>query len=310
MTDFAKGNPEIIFPTDDGALKAFLRNINKIPLLKPNDELRLAIRARKGEKAAQTQLVEANLRFVVLVAKQYQNQGLSLSDLIGEGCCGLIKAASRFDETRGFKFISYAVWWIRQAILQSLAEQSRIVRLPSNRAFSVSKVFRFKSDFERQYGFSPSLEVIAKNLELTEFEVIEAVNMRNRTAALDPLVDSDDGSTLKDILVDNSQPSPDELVINESISHAVRKVLGTIPPRESEILELLFGFSGRKYTLEEIGDRIGLTRERVRQLKEKALRRLQHSSRREFLMAAYNGETSGGLLLPPKPKQRSFLKDV
>jgi RNA polymerase primary sigma factor len=231
-------------------------------------------------------LTKANLRFVVSVAKQYQNQGLSLADLINEGNIGLIKAAKRFDETRGFKFISYAVWWIRQAILQALAEQSRIVRLPLNRVGTLHKIGKISSSLEQEYGREPSPDEIARELELSEVEVSDTLKISNSHLSLDAPFSVSEDNSLMDVLEDEFQPAPDEALLVESLKVEIERALDSLNPREAEVVNLYFGLTTEKaLTLEEIGARFGLTRERVRQIKEKAIRRLRHASRSRSLKA-------------------------
>jgi RNA polymerase primary sigma factor len=277
------------FRDEDPSLDLYLREIGETALLSAGEEVELAKRIRNGEHEALEKLTKANLRFVVSVAKQYQNQGLSLADLINEGNIGLIKAAKRFDETRGFKFISYAVWWIRQAILQALAEQSRIVRLPLNRVGTLHKIGKISSSLEQEYGREPSPDEIAKELALTEVEVSDTLKISNSHLSLDaPFSDSEDNSLL-DVLEDELQPSPDECLLDESLRIEIEKALDTLTPREAEVINLYFGLNHEKpLTLEEIGARFSLTRERVRQIKEKAIRRLRHASRSKALRAYLN----------------------
>jgi RNA polymerase primary sigma factor len=277
------------FRDEDPSLDLYLREIGETPLLTADEEVELAKKIRQGDHASLERLTKANLRFVVSVAKQYQNQGLSLADLINEGNIGLIKAAKRFDETRGFKFISYAVWWIRQAILQALAEQSRIVRLPLNRVGTLHKIGKISSSLEQEYGREPSPDEIAKELALTEVEVSDTLKISNSHLSLDaPFSDSEDNSLL-DVLEDELQPSPDESLLDESLRIEIEKALDTLTPREAEVINLYFGLSHEKpLTLEEIGARFSLTRERVRQIKEKAIRRLRHASRSKALRAYLN----------------------
>lgn len=277
------------FRDEDPSLDLYLREIGETALLSANEEVELAKRIRSGEHEALEKLTKANLRFVVSVAKQYQNQGLSLADLINEGNIGLIKAAKRFDETRGFKFISYAVWWIRQAILQALAEQSRIVRLPLNRVGTLHKIGKISSSLEQDLGREPSPDEIAKELALTEVEVSDTLKISNSHLSLDaPFSDSEDNSLL-DVLEDELQPSPDECLLDESLRIEIEKALDTLTPREAEVINLYFGLNHEKpLTLEEIGARFSLTRERVRQIKEKAIRRLRHASRSKALRAYLN----------------------
>jgi RNA polymerase primary sigma factor len=277
------------FRDEDPSLDLYLREIGETSLLTADEEVELAKKIRSGDHDALERLTKANLRFVVSVAKQYQNQGLSLADLINEGNIGLIKAAKRFDETRGFKFISYAVWWIRQAILQALAEQSRIVRLPLNRVGTLHKIGKISSSLEQEYGREPSPDEIAKELALTEVEVSDTLKISNSHLSLDaPFSDSEDNSLL-DVLEDELQPSPDECLLDESLRIEIEKALDTLTPREAEVINLYFGLNHEKpLTLEEIGARFSLTRERVRQIKEKAIRRLRHASRSKALRAYLN----------------------
>lgn len=274
---------------EDRSLDLYLREIGETPLINAAEEVELAKRIRKGEQKALEKLTKANLRFVVSVAKQYQNQGLSLADLINEGNIGLIKAAKRFDETRGFKFISYAVWWIRQAILQALAEQSRIVRLPLNRVGTLHKIGKVSSSLQQGLGREPSPIEIAKELSLTEGEVSDTLKISNSHLSLDAPFSASEDNSLIDILEDEMQPSPDESLLTESLRVEIEKALDTLTPREAEVINLYFGLSHEKpLTLEEIGARFSLTRERVRQIKEKAIRRLRHASRSKALRAYLN----------------------
>ncbi|MFH1701019.1 MAG: sigma-70 family RNA polymerase sigma factor [Candidatus Zixiibacteriota bacterium] len=271
---------------EDRSLDLYLREIGSTPLITAQEEVRLAQRIRKGDKTALEKLTKANLRFVVSVAKNYQNQGLSLADLINEGNIGLIKAAKRFDETRGFKFISYAVWWIRQAILQALAEQSRIVRLPLNRVGTLHKIGKVSSRLEQTFGRNPSPEEIADKLELTENEVSDTLKISNTHLSLDQPFSVSEDNSLIDILEDEYQPGPDEALLDMSLRVEIDKALDTLTPREAEVINLYFGLNAEKaLTLEEIGTRFNLTRERVRQIKEKAIRRLRHASRSRSLRA-------------------------
>jgi RNA polymerase primary sigma factor len=274
---------------EERSLDLYLREIGETPLISPDEEVDLAKKIRKGDQEALEKLTKANLRFVVSVAKQYQNQGLSLADLINEGNIGLIKAAKRFDETRGFKFISYAVWWIRQAILQALAEQSRIVRLPLNRVGTLHKIGKISSTLEQEYGREPSPDEIAKELELTELEVSDTLKISNSHLSLDAPFSVSEDNSLIDILEDEMQPPPDEDLIGDSLKVEINKALNSLSPREAEVINLYFGLSNEKaLTLEEIGARFGLTRERVRQIKEKAIKRLRHTSRSKALRAYLN----------------------
>ena len=274
---------------EDRSLDLYLREIGETPLINAEEEVRLARRIKQGDKSALDKLTKANLRFVVSVAKQYQNQGLSLADLINEGNIGLIKAAKRFDETRGFKFISYAVWWIRQAILQALAEQSRIVRLPLNRVGTLHKIGKISSRLEQGLGREPSPEEIAKELELSEGEVSDTLKISNSHLSLDAPFSTSEDNSLIDILEDEFQPSPDEALLSASLRVEIEKALDSLTPREAEVINLYFGLNQEKaLTLEEIGARFSLTRERVRQIKEKAIRRLRHASRSRSLRAYLN----------------------
>jgi RNA polymerase primary sigma factor len=270
------------------SLDQYLQEIGKVDLLTPEQEIELAIRIKKGDKLALEALTKANLRFVVSVAKQFQNQGLSLGDLINEGNLGLIKAAQRFDETRGFKFISYAVWWIRQSIMQAIAEQSRIVRLPLNRVGSLGKLSKAYRDLEQEYERKPTTEELAQVLDMNVEEVADTMQLYGRHVSMDaPLKEGDDNkNSLGDILVNEQQPSPDGTLMKESLKQEVENVLSTLNEREAEVIKLYFGInSEHAATLEEIGERFNLTRERVRQIKEKALRSLRYASRSSSLKA-------------------------
>jgi RNA polymerase primary sigma factor len=266
------------------SIEKYLEEIGGYSPLAPEEEIELARQIRKGNARALDKLVKANLRFVISVAKEYQGQGLPLQDLISEGNLGLIKAAQRFDETRGFKFISYAVWWIRQSILQALAEQSRVVRLPLNRVGAINKVGRALEDLEKKFGREPSMEEIADKMEMTAYEVADVLKTSARHLSLDEPFKEDEGNSLLDILESDRYAPPDETLMQESLQVEIDKVLSTLKPREAEIIRLYFGLDGdRPLTLEEIGEHFKLTRERVRQIKEKALRRLRHRSRLEPL---------------------------
>ncbi|MEK7570103.1 MAG: sigma-70 family RNA polymerase sigma factor [Patescibacteria group bacterium] len=270
----------IKYRDEDRSLDLYLREIGETPLITADEEVRLARRIKLGDKRALEKLTKANLRFVVSIAKQYQNQGLSLADLINEGNVGLIKAARRFDETRGFKFISYAVWWTRQAILQALAEQSRIVRLPLNRVGTLHKIGKSSARLEQHLGRQPSPGEIAADIQLSEAEVTETLTIFNSHLSLDAPFSQDEQNSLLDILEDEGQPSPDEEMIRASLQQEVQKALDSLTAREAEVISLYFGLYGKRaLTLEEIGSRFSLTRERVRQIKEKAIRRLRHASR-------------------------------
>ena len=265
------------------SLDKYLQEIGHEELISVDEEVELAQKIRNGDKKALEKLTKANLRFVVSVAKQYQNQGLSLPDLINEGNLGLIKAAKKFDETRGFKFISYAVWWIRQSILQALAEQSRLVRLPLNQVGSVNKVSRAFNKFEQENERRPSIEEIAAEIDLPQAKIAEAIKVGNRQISVDaPFSDSDDNSLL-DILPNTSIPNADKGLDIESLKEEVNRALSTLNERERDILKDFFGLNGTELTLEEIGQKYGLTRERVRQIKEKAIRRLRNSTQNKLL---------------------------
>ena len=262
-------------------LDRYFDEISKESLLSPDEEIALAKKVRSGDESALEQMTRANLRFVVSVAKRYQNQGLSLGDLINEGNLGLIKAAKRFDETRGFKFISYAVWWIRQSILQALAEQSRVVRLPLNRVGVMNKVNRTLGYLEQKYEREPTAEEVAEALEMTSIDVSDTIQMSARHLSVDAPFSGNDDNSLLDVLPDNdSYTEPDSPLIDESLKMEVEKVLSSLSEREAEVIRLYFGLvNERSMTLEEIGERFKLTRERVRQIKEKSIRKLRHTSR-------------------------------
>ncbi|AFK05313.1 RNA polymerase, sigma 70 subunit, RpoD subfamily [Emticicia oligotrophica DSM 17448] len=268
------------------SLDKYLQEIGKVDLLTPDEEVILAQKIRDGDQYSLERLTKANLRFVVSVAKQYQNQGLSLGDLINEGNLGLIKAAQRFDETRGFKFISYAVWWIRQSILQALAEQSRIVRLPLNRVGSLNKISKTFSDLEQKFEREPSPEELAEVLEITAAEVIDTLKISGRHVSVDaPFVQGEENSLL-DVLENDSEVKPDQGLIDDSLRREVMRALSTLTQREAEVITYYFGLNGEQaMTLEEIGEKFNLTRERVRQIKEKAIRRLRQTSRSKALKA-------------------------
>jgi RNA polymerase primary sigma factor len=267
------------------SLDKYLQEIGKVDLLKPEEEIELAIQIKDGNQDALEKLVKANLRFVVSVAKQYQNQGLSLGDLINEGNLGLIKAAKRFDETRGFKFISYAVWWIRQSILQALAEQARIVRLPLNRVGSLSKFGKAFSVLEQLYEREPSPEELAEMLEIAVDEVRETMKLTGRHVSMDSPFTPGEDKSLIDVLPSDTK-GPDASMMKDSLCREVRRALATLTPREADVLMLYFGLgegANSSFTLEEIGEKFCLTRERVRQIKEKAIRRLRHTTRSKSL---------------------------
>ncbi len=266
------------------SLEKYLQEIGEVPLLIPDEEIKLARRIRRGDQQALEQLTKANLRFVVSVAKQYQNQGLSLGDLINEGNLGLIKAAKRFDETRGYKFISYAVWWIRQSILQALAEQSRVVRLPLNRVGALNKIGKMYSNLEQEFEREPTPDEIAEHLEISPLEVTDTLRMSGRHLSMDAPFSQGEDNRLLDIVHNENQPPPDFKLMHESLRQEIDRALATLSAREAEVVRLYFGL-GREHplTLEEIGELFKLTRERVRQIKEKALRRLRHASRSKAL---------------------------
>ena len=268
---------------ESASLDKYLQEIGREDLISVEEEVELAQRIKKGDQEALEKLTRANLRFVVSVAKQYQNQGLSLPDLINEGNLGLIRAAEKFDETRGFKFISYAVWWIRQSILQALAEQSRIVRLPLNQVGSLNKINKALAKFEQEHERTPSPEVLAMELDLPKEKVADTLRVSGRHVSVDaPFAESEDNSLL-DVLVNTDSPNADRGLINESLSTEVERALATLTERERDIIRYFFGIGCSEMTLEEIGEKFGLTRERVRQIKEKAIRRLRHNSRSKLL---------------------------
>lgn len=269
---------------ETASLDKYLQEIGKVDLITAEEEVELAQRIKAGDRVALEKLTKANLRFVVSVAKQYQNQGLSLPDLINEGNLGLIKAAQRFDETRGFKFISYAVWWIRQSILQALAEQSRIVRLPLNKIGSINKINKAYALLEQEHERAPSAEEISEVLDMSEGDVKESMKNSGRHVSMDaPLVEGED-SNLYDVLNIGESPSPDMQLMIESLRVEIERALQTLTPREADLIRLYFGLnSAHPMTLEEIGETFDLTRERVRQIKEKAIRRLKHTSRSKIL---------------------------
>ena len=270
------------------SLDQYLQEIGKVDILTSDEEINLAIKIKKGDTLAQEKLIKANLRFVVSVAKHFQNQGLSLGDLINEGNLGLIKAAQRFDVTRGFKFISYAVWWIRQCIMSALADHQRVVRLPMNRVGELTKISKAYRNLEQEFERKPTAEELAKNLEMTAEEVAYALQISGRYVSMDePLKSGDENkNSLVDVLPNDNQPLPDNGLMKESLKNEVTKVLSTLDAREAEVIRLSFGIGrNQKATLEEIGDRFNLTRERIRQIKEKALRKLRGSKRSDRLKA-------------------------
>ncbi|GAB4330788.1 MAG: sigma-70 family RNA polymerase sigma factor [Calditrichia bacterium] len=265
-------------------LEKYLEEISKIPLLKPEEEVSLTQKIKTGDTEALNTLVQSNLRFVVKIAKEYQGQGLPLMDLINEGNLGLIKAATRFDETRGFRFISYAVWWIRQSILQALAEQARVVRLPLNRVGMINKVNQVMRELEQEFNREPTFEEVSEILNISNLDIAQAVNGGSYHVSLDQPINRTDDGNMKEVLDNPNSPLPDSDLIKESLKQEIRRVLNTLSPREREIISMYFGIDReRPLTLEEIGDRVNLTRERVRQIKERALSRLRHQSRAQNL---------------------------
>jgi RNA polymerase primary sigma factor len=271
---------------ETASLDKYLQEIGRVELITAEEEVELARRIKQGDQSALEKLTKANLRFVVSVSKQYQNQGLSLPDLINEGNLGLIKAAQRFDETRGFKFISYAVWWIRQSILQALAEQSRIVRLPLNKIGSINKINKTFAKLEQEFEREPSIDEIAIALELSPEDIKESMKNHGRHVSMDaPLANSDENtSNMYDVMTSEDSPSPEGGLINESLRRVIERALTTLTSREADVVRLYFGLNGEHaLTLEEIGEKFDLTRERVRQIKEKAIRRLKHTSRSKIL---------------------------
>ena len=269
---------------DSASLDKYLQEIGREDLITAEDEVELAQKIKQGDQVALEKLVKANLRFVVSVSKQYQNQGLTLPDLINEGNLGLIKAAQRFDETRGFKFISYAVWWIRQSILQAIAEQARIVRLPLNQVGSLNRINKTFSKLEQEFEREPSPEEIAESLEIEKEKVTESQKISGRHVSMDaPFKDGEDG-TLLDVLSNGNSPKTDVSLMNESLQKEIKRSLSTLTDREKDVIMLFFGIGiPHPLSLEEIGEKFGLTRERVRQIKEKGIRRLRHTSRSKLL---------------------------
>ncbi len=269
---------------DTPSLDKYLHEIGKVELITADEEVELARRIKTGEQEALTKLVNANLRFVVSVSKQYQNQGLSLPDLINEGNLGLIKAAQRFDETRGFKFISYAVWWIRQSILQALAEQARIVRLPLNKIGSINKINKAFSRLEQEFEREPTADEIAVALDMVPREVKEYLKSSGKHVSMDAPLAPDEDSDMYDVFVTDEITLPDKQLINESLKKEIDRILTTLSPREADIVRMYYGLNEKhQHTLEEIGEQFDLTRERVRQIKEKAIRRLKHTSKSKLL---------------------------
>lgn len=272
------------------SLDKYLHEIGKVPLITAEEEVQLARKIRNGDEQALERLINANLRFVVSVAKQYQNQGLSLPDLINEGNLGLIKAAQRFDETRGFKFISYAVWWIRQSILQALAEQARIVRLPLNKIGSINKINNTFARLEQEFQREPTFNEIAEALDIAPKDVKEALKISSRHVSMDAPLKADEENTLYDVLLHSESESPDSHLLDDSLRREIERSLSTLSTREADIVRLYYGLNGEPpYSLEEIGKLFNLTRERVRQIKEKAIKRLKHTYRSKILKS-YLGE--------------------
>jgi len=273
------------FTTREGqSLDKYMQEIGKVGLLTASEEVELAIRIRKEDSIALERLVKSNLRFVVSVAKQYQNQGLSLGDLINEGNLGLIKAAKRFDETRGFKFISYAVWWIRQSILQALAEQARIVRLPLNRVGALNKIGKVYSSLEQEFEREPNTTELAQELNMDISEIADTLKMSGKPVSMDAPFTQGEDNRLIDIIQNDEETSPDQTLMSDSLRNEIERVLATLTEREAEVVKLYFGlYVDHALNLEEIGEKFNLTRERVRQIKEKAIRRLRHTSRSKNL---------------------------
>lgn len=269
---------------ENKSLDKYLNEISKVPMIDAQEEVELARRIREGDQVALEKLVNANLRFVVSVSKQYQNQGLTLGDLINEGNLGLIKAAKRFDETRGFKFISYAVWWIRQSILQALADQSRIVRLPLNKVGSIGRIGNAAAELEQRFEREPTAEELAEYLELPLQEVENVMRQSGRHVSIDQPIAEGEDNTLLGVLDNNDEPQPDMHLINESLQKEISRVISTLSEKERDVLKYYYGLDGGPaHTLEDISEKVGLTRERVRQIKEKALRRLRKSSKSKIL---------------------------
>ncbi|MCQ2314121.1 MAG: sigma-70 family RNA polymerase sigma factor [Bacteroidales bacterium] len=269
---------------ETASLDKYLQEIGKVDLITAEEEVELAQKIREGDRESLEKLTKANLRFVVSVAKQYQNQGLSLPDLINEGNLGLIKAAQRFDETRGFKFISYAVWWIRQSILQALAEQSRIVRLPLNKIGSINKINKTYARLEQEFEREPNASEIADALDITEQEVKESMKNAGRHVSMDAPLIQDEENTMYDVMKSDEVATPETQLLYESLKKEIERAISTLTQREADVIRLYFGLSGNHpMTLEEIGEKFDLTRERVRQIKEKAIRRLKHTSRSKIL---------------------------
>jgi RNA polymerase primary sigma factor len=269
---------------DYTSLDDYLQEIGREELITPDEEVKLAQRIKQGDEAARNKLVKANLRFVVSVAKQYQNQGLSLQDLINEGNIGLIKAAERFDETRGFKFISYAVWWIRQSILQAIAEQSRIVRLPLNQIGSINKISKETARLEQELERMPSVEEIADLVEIPENKVAESIRISGKHVSVDAPISADEDATMLDLFVPSDTPSTDQALIQESLAKEIQRALSSLTKKERDIINMYYGIGySHPYSLDEIADKYKLTRERVRQIKEKAIKRLKNGNRSKNL---------------------------
>ncbi|MGC9471858.1 MAG: sigma-70 family RNA polymerase sigma factor [Bacteroidales bacterium] len=269
---------------DTPSLDKYLHEIGKVEMISAEEEVELARRIKKGDDQALNRLIRANLRFVVSVSKQYQNQGLTLPDLINEGNLGLIKAAQRFDETRGFKFISYAVWWIRQSILQALAEQARIVRLPLNKIGSINKINKTFAELEQKFEREPSVSELAQVLEMAPNDVKEALRNTGRHVSMDAPIGPEEEGNLYDLILSKDSPSPEKELLTDSLRKEIERALSTLTYREANIIRLYFGLNGKHpHTLEEIGEEFSLTRERVRQIKEKAIKRLKHTTRSKIL---------------------------
>jgi len=268
---------------DSSSLEKYLQEVGKEELLTPDEEVELAQRIRKGDKEALEKLTRANLRFVISVAKQYQFQGLSLPDLINEGNLGLIKAAERFDETKGFKFISYAVWWIRQSILQAIAEQSRVVRLPLNKVGSINKLHKAYSKLEQENDRTPTSEELAEMVDLPKEKVEKTLQLSGKPLSMDAPFDDDEDGSLLDVMENSDAPDADGTLMNESLSREIERTLSVLPEKEKAVIKYFFGLGVAEMSLEEIGQKLNLTRERVRQIKEKGIRRLRHSSKNKLL---------------------------